>query len=107
MTDITDSKVAALKLAGVLTIVVASVFLSIEASASTPPEAAACAACHGPGGKSTVALYPVLAGQHEAYIKKQLLDFKSGARKDPVMSAMAKPLTEKQIDTLAKYFSKQ
>ena len=75
--------------------------------ATPPPEAAACVACHGPGGQSTIPQNPVLAGQHEAYLKKQLLDFKSGKRKDPIMSAMAKPLTKKQIDTLAKYFSAQ
>lgn len=74
---------------------------------AAPPEAAACFACHGPNGNSTIPQNPKLAGQHEAYLKKQLLDFKSGARKDPLMGAMAKPLTKKQINALAKYFSEQ
>lgn len=51
--------------------------------------AGGCAACHGAAGKSSVPIYPKLAGQKSAYIVKQLKDFQSGARKDPTMSAMA------------------
>jgi cytochrome c553 len=36
-----------------------------------------------------------------------LNDYRRGARNDPAMSAMAKPLPEKEIGDLADYFSKQ
>ncbi len=64
-----------------------------------------CAACHGATGVSAVPMYPNLAGQKEVYLVKQLKDFKSGARKDPVMSAMAAPLSDDDVANLAAYFS--
>ncbi len=42
-----------------------------------------CAACHGPKGVSTNPLWPSLAGQHEGYLKKQLLDFKDNKKRPP------------------------
>ncbi|GLX78415.1 hypothetical protein tinsulaeT_17550 [Thalassotalea insulae] len=64
-----------------------------------------CAACHGATGISAVPMYPNLAGQKEVYLSKQLKDFKSGARKDPVMGAMAMPLSDEDIANLAAYFA--
>jgi cytochrome c553 len=66
-----------------------------------------CAACHGADGNSPNPLWPNLAGQKEAYMLKQLKDFKSGARKDPVMSPMAMPLNDKDMENLAAYFASQ
>jgi len=68
---------------------------------------AVCAACHGADGNSTNAMWPKLAGQHEAYLAKQLRDFRTGTRKDPGMSAMAAPLSDDDIANLAAYFSQQ
>jgi len=64
-----------------------------------------CAACHGAEGISSNALWPNLAGQHAAYMVKQLKAFKSGARKDPVMSPMAAPLSDQDMENLAAYFA--
>jgi nitrite reductase (NO-forming)/hydroxylamine reductase len=64
-----------------------------------------CVACHGVAGNSVNPLYPSLAGQSDAYLVKQLKAFKSGDRKDPVMSAMATPLSDKDIENLAAYYS--
>lgn len=66
-----------------------------------------CAACHGPDGNSSNPLWPNLAGQKEAYMVKQLKDFKSGARKDPVMAPMAAPLSDRDMENLAAYFASQ
>ena len=59
----------------------------------------------GSEGISFNPLWPNLAGQKEAYIAKQLRDFQSGKRKDPVMTSMAKPLSEQDIKDLAAYYS--
>ncbi|WP_371374303.1 c-type cytochrome [Thalassotalea aquiviva] len=67
--------------------------------------AASCVACHGAEGVSAIPNYPNLAGQKEAYIAKQLSDFKSGARKDPVMSGMAMPLSDADVANLAAYYA--
>lgn len=70
-------------------------------------KSASCAACHGADGNALVTMYPKIAGQSEAYIAKQLHEFKSGARKDPVMGPMAAPLSSQDIADLAIYFSRQ
>ncbi len=70
-------------------------------------KAAACGACHGADGNSLVPNFPKLAGQHAAYLSKQLKDFKSGARKDPTMAPMAAPLSEQDIEDLAAFFASQ
>ena len=51
--------------------------------------------------------YPKLAGQHPDYLAKALRDYKSGARKNPIMGGMAAPLTPKDIDNLAAYYAAQ
>jgi len=66
-------------------------------------KSATCVACHGAEGKSAIPLYPHLAGQQEQYLAKQMRDFRSGARKDPVMGPMAAPLSDEDIDNLAAY----
>ena len=68
-------------------------------------KAAMCMACHGAAGVSANPMWPNLAGQKEAYLAKQLKDFKSGARNDPMMAGMAKPLSDADIANLAAYYA--
>jgi cytochrome c553 len=70
-------------------------------------KSATCLACHGPDGNSPNPIWPKLAGQHPVYIIKQLQAFKSGDRKNDLMSPMATPLTDEDIVNLAAYFSSQ
>ena len=65
----------------------------------------ACMGCHGPSGHGIPPNFPRLSGQHADYIEKQLLAFKSGARKDAIMNPIAFPLSEQQIKELALYIS--
>jgi|SRR5579862_3658786 len=68
----------------------------------------ACAACHGPqGNKPITPDTPLLGGQQYDYLVHALDDYRSGIRDHAVMSAMAKPLTKKEIGELAEYFSRQ
>jgi cytochrome c553 len=68
----------------------------------------ACAACHGTeGNKPTTPETPRIGGQQYGYLVQALNDYRKGTRDNPVMSAMAKPLTEKEIRELAGYFSRQ
>lgn len=67
-------------------------------------KAMTCAGCHGANGISPVPNYPNLAGQKSAYTAKQMKAFKDGSRKDPMMSAMAKPLSDTDIANLAAYY---
>ncbi|MEY3419174.1 MAG: hypothetical protein RJA46_945, partial [Pseudomonadota bacterium] len=49
----------------------------------------ACLTCHGPKGQSATPAWPKLAGQHAAYIAKQLKNYKDGTRANPIMMGMA------------------
>lgn len=70
-------------------------------------KAAVCASCHGADGNSPVAIYPKLAGQSASYIVKQLQEFKSGVRKDPVMAGMVAALSEQDMAELGAFFAAQ
>ena len=66
-----------------------------------------CQACHGLDGNSAVADYPKLGGQYRDYLAKALRDYKSGARKNPIMAGFAGALTAQDIDNLAAYYASQ
>ena len=66
-----------------------------------------CAACHGPGGNSAVAQFPILAGQTARYLYLQLKDFKEGRRKEPTMDPLVAPLSREDMLELAAYFAAQ
>ena len=66
-----------------------------------------CIACHAIDGNSVVSVNPKLAGQHAAYISKQLNNFKSGLRENIVMAGMVANLTEEDMINLGNYFSEQ
>ncbi|WP_225562008.1 c-type cytochrome [Rhodanobacter sp. DHB23] len=68
-------------------------------------KAAACGACHGMDGNSTDPQYPKLAGQSEQYIVRQLENFKSGKRQNPIMLGMATPLSEQDMHDVGAYFA--
>lgn len=67
---------------------------------------ASCQSCHGQKGVSNSPLYPNLAGQKAPYLAKQMRDFKTGKRQDPIMSAMVKSLDEAAINNIAEYYSR-
>lgn len=79
-----------------------------DAAAGEKKAKEVCAACHGESGaKPTTPDYPVLAGQHEDYLKHSLMAYKSGKRKNAIMAGMATPLSKKEIADLAAYFAAQ
>lgn len=66
-----------------------------------------CAACHGSNGISVIPAQPTLARQHPQYLLKQLRDFKSGQRANPVMAAMAASLDEATLNSIAYWLASQ
>ncbi|MFC1694935.1 c-type cytochrome [Pseudomonadota bacterium] len=76
-------------------------------AASGKTKAQVCEACHGMDGKSVDPTYPNLAGQHDDYLQKALADYRSGRRKNAIMSGMAAPLTDQDIKDLAAWYSSQ
>ncbi|MCS0595323.1 c-type cytochrome [Massilia agri] len=67
----------------------------------------ACMSCHGAAGNSTIVANPKLAGQIEAYTHKQLVDFTTPNRQQPVMTTYAKMLTEDEKRHIAAYLATQ
>ena len=68
-------------------------------------KAAVCAACHAPDGNSALAMYPKLAGQNEAYIARQLAQFKSGKRENPVMLPFVVDLTAQDMADIGAFYA--
>ena len=66
---------------------------------------ATCAGCHGEAGISKNPLWPNLAGQQQGYLVKQLKAFRDGGRADPMMTPMAKPLSDEDIANLAAWYN--
>ena len=67
----------------------------------------ACVSCHGAAGNSTIATNPKLAGQIENYVYKQLMDFTTVNRQNPIMTPYAKMLTDEDKKNVAAYLSAQ
>ncbi len=67
----------------------------------------ACASCHGPDGNSPNPPFPKLAGQHADYLQQALRDYRSGERKNAVMSGFASSLSDQDIEDLAAYYAAQ
>ncbi|WP_158681392.1 c-type cytochrome [Pseudoalteromonas sp. T1lg88] len=76
--------------------------LAFEVNAE--PLAARCQSCHGLDGIARSADTPHLKGQHVAYLRQQLLDYRARKRRHALMSAIAASLTEQQIDKLARFY---
>ncbi|HIG07239.1 MAG: c-type cytochrome [Methylococcales bacterium] len=70
-------------------------------------KAEACAGCHGQDGNSTMGLFPKLAGQHPAYLVKQLVAFKNGERTDLSMQSIASSLSDEDMRDIAAFYSEQ
>ncbi|MDB5793075.1 MAG: Cytochrome [Massilia sp.] len=67
----------------------------------------ACLSCHGANGNSTIAANPKLSNQIEGYTHKQLVDFTTPQRVNPVMTTYAKMLTDEEKRNVAAYLATQ
>ena len=64
-----------------------------------------CAACHTADGSRGSPANPILQGQHPEYLVKQLVEFKSGKRKNAIMSGMAAPLSEEDMRNVSAFYA--
>jgi len=91
-------------------LLVAALAIPAQAAPGSPAKgrakAAACAGCHGADGNGAAdPVWPRLAGQDADYIAKQLADFKSGARRDPIMAGMAAPFSAQDMKDIGAYYA--
>ena len=66
-----------------------------------------CVACHAQDGNSIISANPKLSSQHESYLYKQLMNYKTGLRNNVVMSGIVSNLSEQELKALANYFAQQ
>ena len=90
-------------LAFIVSVFGSAVVIADAAKGQSSYAAKGCIGCHGAGGKSVVPTYPSLLGQNSDFVSKNLTDFRSGARKNPVMNAMAAGLSDADIENLSDY----
>lgn len=101
-------------------LLLSSLLLAAAAQAATEPAAAVakpdlakggaiatqvCVACHTADGTRGSPANPIIAGQHPEYLAKQLLEFKAGKRKNPIMQGMAAPLSEDDIRNVSAFYA--
>lgn len=68
--------------------------------------ATACIACHGANGEGNASAgYPRLAGLGAAYLAKQLHNYQSGSRQNPVMQPFARAMSDSEIRNVAAYYA--
>ena len=84
-------------------------FLSLPVSAADiaagKAKAALCVSCHGTNGISGSDMVPNLAGQKAGYLAKAIGDFKSGARKNGMMSSVVPMIADADIKNIAAYYA--
>ncbi|KRE97014.1 cytochrome C [Frateuria sp. Soil773] len=87
---------------------------SLPALAAAPADVPArparlglCAACHGETGQAQVPGAPNLAGQKLDYLREALKQYRDGRRNAPLMRAAIGPVSDADLDALARWYSAQ
>ena len=80
---------------------------SLSAFAAKPARLGLCAACHGETGIAQIPGAPHLAGQKADYLREALRQYRDGRRKAPIMQAAIGPVSEADLDELARWYSEQ
>src|SRR5271155_2285428 len=85
---------------------IAVVALPANAADDIETKAQGCGLCHGQNGEPTDAkIIPVIWGQQPNYLYKELHDYHSGARDNPIMAPLAKGFALDDLRKLADYFA--
>jgi cytochrome c553 len=91
-------------LAGMVALIVASAS-STNAADGIVTKLQICGSCHGKDGTPSDPTVPIIWGQEQAYLEKQLKDYKSGDRDSQIMSSLAESLKNEEIPDVAAFFA--
>lgn len=83
------------------------VALPIQAQTLQPTRLGLCAACHGSTGHASMPGVPNLAGQQLDYLRDALKQYRDGRRNVPIMRAAIGPVSDAELDALARWYSAQ
>ena len=94
------------------TVLIAALCLAAAAPvlAETPAKPARlglCAACHGETGMAQIPGAPNLAGQRLDYLRNALRQYRDGRRDVALMKAAIGPVSDSELDQLARWYSAQ
>jgi cytochrome c553 len=98
-------RIATLVVAGFALATLPAIAADLEAGKKKAAEV--CQTCHGLDGNSATADFPRIGGQYVDYLAKALRDYKSGARKNPIMAGFAGALSRADIANLSAYYASQ
>ena len=95
--------------AGIFGALVIAAALTVPGNAQQGVEAKLqiCSSCHGADGRPISPGIPIIWGQTEYFLTKQLHDYISGDRESPIMASLAKTLTQPELRPAAKYFNQK
>jgi cytochrome c553 len=88
----------------------AGLVAALPVHAATPVRPARlglCAACHGETGMAQIPGAPNLAGQQLDYLREALKQYRDGRRNVPLMRAAIGPMSDADLDELARWYSAQ
>jgi len=77
------------------------------ATPARPARLGLCAACHGETGQAQIPGAPNLAGQKLDYLREALKQYRDGRRDVPLMRAAIGPVSDADLDALARWYSVQ
>ncbi|WP_255412906.1 c-type cytochrome [Dyella sp. C9] len=80
---------------------------AFAAAPAKPARLGLCAACHGETGMAQIPGAPNLAGQKLDYLREALKQYRDGRRNVPLMRAAIGPVSDADLDELARWYSAQ
>ncbi len=80
---------------------------ALMTGASDEMLATTCFGCHGTQGYSNGPATPTIAGLEADYLQEVMEDYRDGERVSTIMNRIAKGYSDKEIEQLAAYFSRQ
>jgi cytochrome c553 len=86
-------------------VILAALVAPANAAEGIEAKLEACSVCHGQNGVPIDKTIPIIWGQTEYFLVKQLHDYKSGDRENQTMAAFAKTLSQADLRPAARYFS--
>jgi len=92
---------------GALIILAAPLIAPADGAEGIEAKLQICSTCHGQNGEPINATIPIIWGQTEYFLVKQLHDYKSRDRDSNVMSPIADMLTQQELRPAAAYFAKK
>lgn len=91
----------------VLSLGISTVTQAASIYAGKAKAAEVCSQCHGVRATSADAPFPPLAGRDEEYIKKALKEYRDKTRISDIMNNIAGSLSDRDINNIANYYSRQ